>query len=867
MARKWSLFFNTIQPFLKVKGQIKREKRILARLFLSFIIAIFIIFSSTDFLLWSVKGAISQPGHQLLSQGKTLYQEGEYLEAVEVLEQAAVVFQEREDILAQAMTLINLSSAYQQLGRWELADNAIAKSLQLIEETEARQLLAPALDIKASLQFSRSQFQPALSSWQKAAEIYQQTDQETKAIRSKINAASAMQGLGFYRQAEETLTETNQLLQKQPDSRLKAEGLRNLGNILRITGDLNESRQILEQSLTIAQAFPNSTIVGNICLALGKTAQAQQQPETALNFYQQAETNSTSGNLKIQAQLHQQSLLIQEGKDNTALVLLPQIQAQINQLPLSRIKVYAQIVLAKNLNNIREKSDNNLPSIQDIAQILAQASQKAEKLGDKTGESSALGQLAQLYEQTQQSEIAIELTKQALVIAQASQATELVYSWQWQYGRILQQQGDSAKAIASYNEAIKTLNTLRRDLVATNPDVQFSFREEVEPIYRQLVKLLLDSDDSSQPSQTTLEQVRNTIESLRRDEIVNFLREDCLVFQQADFVDQKAAVIYTIVLDERLEVILSLPGQELRRYKTNVSSRELESLIAQLRRSLILPYTSSKQIFPLSQKLYDWLLRPIQTDLEQQEIETLVFVLDDLLQNIPMAVLHDGEQYLVEKYNLALTPGLQLFEPRPVTDIPLKAITAGLSQSRFGFSPLQYVTQELEQIEDKIPTEVLLNQEFTSNNLNQEVSSTPTSVLHIATHGQFSSQAEDTFILAWDQPINVKELDNLLRTRDISQSEALELLVLSACETASGDKRAALGIAGVAVRAGARSTLASLWLVDDKSTSKLMNYFYQELKTGISKGEALRRAQLSLLKGNYSHPRFWSAFILLGNWL
>lgn len=833
-------------------------------LLLSLIVAISIIFSSSGLFF---NPAISQPVNQLFVQGKDLYQTGNYLEAVQILQQAAEVYQKREDSVTEATTLSNLSLAYQQLGQWDLAEDAIERSLKLIEAKENQQLLASALEIQASLKFSRSQLHQALASWQRAAEIYRHNNQETKLIQSQINSASAMQGLGFYRQAQQSLTKTNQLLQAQADSPLKAEGLRNLGNILRITGDLNDSRQTLEQSLAIAQAFPNSHVLGDTLLALGKTAQAQQKPEAALDFYQQADAHFIAPNQKIQAQLQQQSLLIKIQEENTALALLPQIEQQIKQLPLSRTKIYAQIVLANNLNQIRQKSDNNNPSLQNIAQRLAQASQQAEKLGDKWGESSALGQLGQLYEQTEQLEVAIDLTQQALLIAQASGAKELTYRWQWQLGRILQQQGNSTKAIDSYTEAVNTLDTLRRDLTATNPDVQFSFQSEVEPIYRQLVKLLLETDDSSQPSQANLEKARNTIESLRRDEIVNFLKEDCLVFQQADFVDRKAAVIYTIVLEEKLELILALPGQKLRHYQTNVSSLELDNLVTELRKNLILPYTSSRQIFPLSQQLYDWLLRPMQTDLEQQELETLVFVLDDSLKNIPMAALHDGERYLIEKYNLAVTPSLQLFEPLPVTNVDLKAVIAGLTEARFGFGALQYVEQELRQIEANIPTQTLLDRDFTSANLDREVNSTATSVVHIATHGQFGSQAKDTFILAWDKPINVKQLDNLLKTRDVNQSKALELFVLSACETAYGDKRAALGIAGVAVRAGARSTLASLWLVNDRATAELMSSFYQELTTGISKGEALRKAQLKLLHGKYTHPRFWAAFILLGNWL
>ena len=269
----------------------------------------------------------------------------------------------------------------------------------------------------------------------------------------------------------------------------------------------------------------------------------------------------------------------------------------------------------------------------------------------------------------------------------------------------------------------------------------------------------------------------------------------------------------------------------------------------------------------MSQKLYDWLLKPAKNVLAQSEIETLVFVLDGPLRNLPMAALHDGEQYLIEKYALALTPSLQLFDPQPLAEGKLKALTAGLSKARFGFEPLQYVEQELKQIESVIPVQVLLDRQFTTTNLDNEVNSSPTPVVHIATHGQFSSQAEDTFILAWDRPINVNQLDNVLQTRKESQ-DAIELLVLSACETAAGDEHAALGIAGVAVRSGARSTLASLWLVDDESTAQLMSDFYEQLNAGVTRGEALRRAQQSLLQGQqYYHPRYWAAFVLLGNWL
>ena len=164
----------------------------------------------------------------------------------------------------------------------------------------------------------------------------------------------------------------------------------------------------------------------------------------------------------------------------------------------------------------------------------------------------------------------------------------------------------------------------------------------------------------------------------------------------------------------------------------------------------------------------------------------------------------------------------------------------------------------------------MLNTGFTRNSLAEEIRNFPSPIIHIATHGQFSSQAENTFILAYDTPVNVRELETLLRQRgENGESEILELLVLSACETATGDDRATLGLAGVAVRAGARSTLATLWQVDDAATSLFMSVFYEHLGIpGTTKAEALRQAQLSLLAyDDYLLPYYWSAYILVGNWM
>ena len=846
MARKRSLLFIRIQSFLK-SGLL---------LFLSLAIALLIIVQPTKTSL-PVSATTTE---NLLQQGRVYYDSQQYNNAVKLLQQVVSDSEAQGDKLDKAIALGNLSLTYQELGQWQKASEAIADSLKLLPTastqnipSETAGVLAQTLDVRGRLNLKQGQTQAALNTWTKTANLYRQLEDEVGIVGSQINQARAMRALGMYRRSQKLLTETVELLQNQPDSPLKAIALRYLGDVFQATGNLKRSRKILEQSLAIAKATNSQE--SHILLSLGNTARAQDQSQAALNFYRQAASTSTSDSIRTQAQLNQLSLLVNRNPQ-AASSLATQIRSQLEDLPASRTTIYARINLAENLKQLNR-------DMADIIQILTTARQQAEELNDTTAISYALGNLAEVYAQNEQQQ-AIELTQQALYLAQAINAPEIAYRWQWQLGKLLKNQGDTKGAIAAYTEAVQNLEFLRSDLAAVSSDVQFNFRTEVEPVYRQLVDLLLSE---TKTSQSRIEFARSAIESLQIAELVNFFQEDCLIVKSADSIDKKAAIIYTILLDNRLEIILKLPGQDLRYYATPVTSSQVEKLVAELRQNLILPYTSESDILPLSQQVYDWLIKPARTDIEKSGVETLAFVLDGALQNLPMAVLHDGQQYLVEQYALAITPGLQLFDSQPLTKIKLEAITAGLSQARFGFAPLQYVEPELKQIGSEIPAQILLDREFTTTNLSNEVSSSPTSIVHVATHGQFSSKAEDTFILAWDRPINAAGLDSVFQIRPESE-DALELLVLSACETAVGDERAALGIAGVAVRSGARSTLASLWLVDDRSTASLMSLFYEQLSAGVTRGEALRRAQQSLLQGQqYNHPRYWAAFVLLGNWL
>jgi CHAT domain-containing protein len=834
----------------------------------------------------------------LVEQGRKLYEAERFTEAVAAWQQAISAFKANGDALRQAMTLGNLSLAYQQLGQWTEAEKAIAQSLNILQTAqntkERSQILAQALDIKGRLQLAQSKAEDALNTWQQAVDIYAKIGAHNALIRNRINQAQALQALGLYRQAQKTLCESTQLLQNQPNSSLKVTALRSLGNVLRVTGNLEASRQgnleaspqcylktsrqILQQSLEIAYSLPDKQAVADVLLSLGNTARSEQKIPDAIEFYRQAANAATSPTIRIDAQINQLKLLLESEQITAVQALLPQIQTQISDLSPSRTAIYARINFAETLTQLRQNTKTNTPSWVDIAQLVSSAVQQAKSLQDRRTESYALGVLGSLYEETQQWSDAQNLTQQALFMASAIDAKDIAYRWQWQLGRLLKARGDMKGAVATYEQAVNTLQSLRYDLVAINPEVQFSFREKVEPVYRQLVELLLQPPPyqggaGGVPSQENLQKARQTIESLQLAELDNFFREACLgplsqIDQVIDQKDETAAAIYPIILPDRLEVILKLPQKPLLHYATAVPLSQVETTLKQLRQTLTEPDTLA-EAKSLSQQVYNCLIKPAATELAQTKVRTLVFVLDGSLRNIPMAALYDGKQYLIEKYSIALTPGLQLVNPKPLQEKQLKAIAAGLTESRPGFSALPNVKREIEEIRSEIPSSILLNKEFTSSALQNQINSLPFRVVHLATHGQFSSKAEETFIVAWDDRIYVKQLNNLVRTRDTTRSEAIELLVLSACETATGDNRAALGIAGVAVRAGARSTIASVWNLNDESASELMSKFYQELgNKALTKAEALRRAQLALLQNpKYQRPRYWAPYILLGNWL
>ncbi|BAU10593.1 tetratricopeptide repeat domain protein [Leptolyngbya sp. NIES-3755] len=709
---------------------------------------------------------------------------------------------------------------------------------------------AQILDNQAQQFLEQGNAESALRSWEQAEKLYRQSDRQTEALGTQLNQAKALQSLGAFRRAKALLTEIQPPLSQQSNSSLKANGLLTFGSVLRLVGEFKQSQAVLEQSLSI------STDPFGIQAAqfqLGNTLLAQQQLEPALARFQQAA--KLSSEIQFPAQLQQFKLLMRLERRSEAEKLLSELRSTLETLPLNSRTIYARIEFADCLSKLSSKKS--------AAEQFAIAIQQSQTLKNPRAESYAIGRLASLYERSQQWKEAQQLTEKALSIAEQINAPDILYQWQWQTGRLWRKLGNQSEATIAYSNAVKTLESLRNDLVSIASDVQFSFKEQVEPVYREFVDLLIQ-----QGSEPNLVQARQVIESLQLEELNNFFREACLtaVARQIDQIDRTAAIFYPIILSDRLEVIVSLPNQPLKRYSTVLPRADIEAGIDRMIQSMRSTSFESERL-SIAQELYRWLIQPVATELKS--IKTLVFVLDGSLRNIPIAALHTGQQYLIEQYAIAVTPSLELFSPRPLPRQNLTALVAGLSEANQGAVALPGVQQEVIQIAKTINATVLKNEAFTNKALQKQLQSKPFSIVHLATHGQFSSSSDSTFIQTWDGRLTVENLRSLLTQRDVSDVFPIELLVLSACQTAEGDDRAALGIAGVAIRSGARSILASLWMVNDRSTASFVTQFYQSLiRDRLPRAEAVRQAQLSLLKtSEFGHPYYWAAFTLIGNWL
>lgn len=497
----------------------------------------------------------------------------------------------------------------------------------------------------------------------------------------------------------------------------------------------------------------------------------------------------------------------------------------------------------------------------------AAALRTADLLANDAIASYALGYEGHLLEDARRNEDALSLTRRALFRAQIAKAPELLYQWEWQLARILLATGDNAGAINAYRRALHNLQSVRQAFEGCST-CNVNFAENIEAVYLGYVDLLLKQASGGGNAPKLLQEIIDNVEQLRTAELQNYFKDACIEVKDSKrhsstVYSGTTAIVYLITLPNKLEILASLPNG-IKRITTNVKRDQLFREANLFRTALAQPNGAYLQY---AQQIYDWVIRPLESELSGQNIKTIVLIPDGILRTIPFPALHDGTDFILKRYAFATTQGMQL------TDTSASArrndesiLLAGLTESVGGFAPLPNVKGELVGIGSLFANDTFLNSNFVQPSIKTAVERKPYSMVHFATHGEFAGDSSNMFLLAWDGLLTINQLDKIIKVTRY-KDEPLELLTLSACKTAVGDDQAALGMAGIAIRAGAKSTVATLWEIDDKATSELIVEFYRQLKgRTISKSMALREAQIKIMT-TYQHPYYWSPFLLIGNWL
>ncbi len=628
---------------------------------------------------------------------------------------------------------------------------------------------------------------------------------------------------------------------------------------------------MVDELLPLAEQIENADLQSLAWNTKGNVSRLGGKYAEALSAYQKAAAWATDNNNepeRIQALNNAADTAWLSGQTEAAREFLRRAWQGLQKLQPghSRLReALAQVRLALEIS--RERPETLLLA----REILDFSREELSLTEDATLRAYWHGYLGRVYERAGHYREAFRLTHQAWFHAQ--QDDGIAYLWLWQRGRILQAQGKIDAAADSYRAALDLLQPIRNALLNGRRQAGRSFREAVRPVYYALVDVVLRQSAAAEneaEAQARLEEARQVLEAMKLAELQDYFRDECVAALSRreslpENLPPRVAVLYPVLLPDRVELLAQV-GERLHRRTVEKSAAEVDALAVELRQKLEI---RSKQTFMLqSWELYRILLHPLDELFQRENIETLVFVPDGALRLIPPAALHDGQHYLVENRAVVVTPGLNMTDTQAPADGQIRALLGGLSESVQGFEELKNTAREIERIRGLYlqPT-TLFNQDFLLSRLAQNLGASPYRVVHMASHGEFKRDPEKSFILTYDSRLTMNQLTELLRQSGY-QAGGVELLTLSACQTAAGDERAALGLGGVAVRAGARGALASLWYVNDQATSELVMEFYHQLQNNhATKAEALRRAQRELIADPlFKHPAYWAPFLLIGNW-
>jgi CHAT domain-containing protein len=779
----------------------------------------------------------------------------------------------------------------------------------------------------AQTSFDRGDFEAAIAGWEKAFPLLIAAGDESRQIDVLTSLGSAQISIGRYDLAIKNMTAARARAEAADDTEQRILALNALGTaytfapraaMAGMTGmdahadhhpPEHDPEAILKEALSLARETKDAHLQASSLNNLGNYfARSPDRYDDARAAYEKAGhlAEAADALLACRAFANAAVAASETTEHEAAAAFNAKARSLAERIADSHDKAFLLLTIGQTAEKLARLDAPSAAMHRKVARdAYERAITIANILSDFRARSYACGYLGAMALEEGRLDEAEQFTRRAMLAAQQGSLPDSLYRWQWQNARLLKARWKKDHSIAHldasitfYDAATQGVQFIRNDIALEhgNSPRHSTFREKIGALYFEYADALLHRAQATQGdailndrqkanevaalylrAQTTVEQVKAVeLENYFQDECVHLLKSKQKEVQD---VDATTAVIYFIPLADRTEILVSFRYKQFFRAVSKLTAQQLRKLAERLH-SQIADVDQADEFEPYQQTaqlLYKELIAPIRAELDARKIQTLVFVPDGALRTVPMSVLFDGNHHLIEDFAVAITPGLELLEPKAITRTHVQLLSGGLSVDRAGFKPLTYVPAELAAIGKFYPdATVLQDQNFIQPRLERAMEERPYSIVHVASHAVFGDDASKSFLLTFDGRMRLDDVERLLRPYQL-RDHPVELLTLSACQCATTDdqEQAALGIAGIAVKAGARSAVAALWSVDEQATLELMTDFYAQLsrtstdgKAQISKAQAMRTAQIKMLRGQrFDHPYHWAGFLVIGNWL
>ncbi|MBD2188814.1 CHAT domain-containing protein [Pseudanabaena mucicola] len=810
---------------------------------------------------------------------------GQFSQGLERLQEALAIYEANNNQKGTAGVLLNIGFAYRRMGQFEKALDFYRKSLKIVRATGERRIETSIFNNMAGVYRSQSKYLEALNAYKASLEISQQLNLTSQEATTINNIATVYKELGQLDNALDFYGRALPKIRQLGDRQLESIFLSNIGSVYDDKRDAQKALSYYNQALMIHQELNDLPAQGITHNNIGEVYRSLKQYEQALANYQKAlEIVIAIGDLSAEAK---------------TLSNLGTVYANLNRYP-EAFNIYQQAATIHRQLGERRSESIDLSSLGDLftrwkqpelailfykqSVNLRESIRKELRSLSVADQQTFTGTVADTYR-----DLADLLLKQNRIL-EAQQVLDLLK---------VQELDDYLQNVRGNNETAKGIEFLaaeQRFLADYNAIQSRSIQSGKEQL-----EILKITQKNRTPQQIQRLQELREVQERAAKQIDNYIQSPAVttilsqVNQTGDrnqvnlqqFSDlqknlqlrsQKAAILYPLVLDDRLELILvTAEGAPIRR-TVAISKEELNRAIITFRIDVRDP--SSLDILDSAHQLYTLLIEPIAADLEKANVQTIIYAPDGQLRYLPIAALHDRQQWLVERYaiNTITAASLTNLSNRDRNNqlrVLAGAFTSGkyvfkVNGQTFDFAGLPFAGQEVNNLVAKLPeTTKFIDRNFSASSTVSKFKDY--NIIHLATHAAFvNGKPEDSFVMFGD--------GSRVSLRDVStwSLQNVDLVILSACETGVGGRLGngteIMGFGYQMEYAGAKAAIASLWKVSDGGTQALMDNFYDILPNPqLSKAEVLAKSQRAMIKSpqnrDFSHPYYWSPFIIIGNGL